>query len=76
MSNPYDRLLKLFPSHPEYIAEIINENHPNYKVLMVDDSGVVMCTSAVKFNTGDRVFISNNEIKRIAPHGQVYLIEV
>jgi hypothetical protein len=76
MSNPYDRLLRLLPQHPEYIATILNENHPNYRVQLNDNSGVAMCTSAAKFQTGDRVYISNGEIKRLAPIGNSYLIEV
>lgn len=76
MSNPYDRLLKLLPQHPEYIATILNEDHPNYRVQLNDNSGVAMCTSAAKFQTSDRVYISNGEIKRLAPTGNSYLIEV
>lgn len=76
MSNPYDRLLRLLPQYPEYIATILNEDHPNYRVQLNDNSGVAMCTSAAKFQLGDRVYVSNGEIKRLAPIGNSYLIEV
>jgi hypothetical protein len=38
-------------------------DHPNYKVLVVDGTGLVLCTSSTRFNVGDRVYISGNEIK-------------
>ena len=76
MSNMLQRLLNLIPSTPEFVGTITSVNHPNYKVLVADNSGLVMCTSVVAYKTGDRVFISNNEIKRSAPQGTVVQIEV
>lgn len=76
MSNPLQRLIDLLPKAPEFIGTITFADHPNYKVLVVDGSGLVMCTSAVKYTNGTRVFVSNNEIKRSAPEGRVVRIEV
>ena len=76
MSNALSRLLDLLPKTPEFIATVQNSDHPNYKVLVVDGTGLVLCTSSTPFNVGDRVYISGNEIKRSAPTGVVYQIEV
>ena len=76
MSNALSRLLDLLPKTPEFIATVQNANHPNYKVLVVDGTGLVLCTSSTRFNIGDRVYISGNEIKRSAPTGVVYQIEI
>ncbi len=76
MSNALSRLLDLLPKTPEFIATVQNANHPNYKVLVVDGTGLVLCTSSTPFNVGDRVYISGNEIKRSAPTGVVYQIEI
>lgn len=76
MSNALSRLLDLLPKTPEFIATVQNANHPNYKVLVVDGTGLVLCTSSTKFFVGDKVYISGNEIKRSAPIGVVYQIEV
>lgn len=76
MSNALKRLMDLMPKIPEFVGVITSSNHPNYKVLVSDNSGLVMCTSSVEYKTGDRVFISNNEIKRSAPEGTVVQIEV
>lgn len=70
------RLLDLLPKSPEFVGEITSEDHPNYKVLVVDGTGLVMCTSSTKYAVGTRVFVSNQEIKRIAPTGAVVQIEV
>ena len=64
------------PKTPEFVGTITSVNHPNYKVLVSDNSGLVMCTSQVIYKIGDKVFISNNEIKRSAPLGTVVQIEV
>mgnify|MGYP003617495692 FL=1 len=64
------------PKTPEFIGIITSVNHPNYKVLVSDNSGLVMCTSVVEYRLGEKVFISNNEIKRSAPQGTVVQIEV
>lgn len=64
------------PKTPEFVGTITSVNHPNYKVLVSDNSGLVMCTSAVEYKLGEKVFISNNEIKRSAPQGTVVQIEV
>lgn len=76
MSNALSRLLDLLPKTPEFIATVQSADHPNYKVLVVDGTGLVLCTSSTVFNAGDRVYISGNEIKRSAPTGVVYQIEV
>ena len=76
MSNALSRLLDLLPKTPEFIATVQSANHPNYKVLVVDGTGLVLCTSSTRFNIGDRVYISGNEIKRSAPTGVVYQIEI
>lgn len=76
MSNALSRLLDLLPKTPEFVATVQNADHPNYKVLVVDGTGLVLCTSSTRFNIGDRVYISGNEIKRSAPTGVVYQIEV
>lgn len=76
MNNALQRLMSLMPQTPEFVGTITSVNHPNYRVLMADNSGLVMCTSAVEYRRGDQVFISNNEIKRSAPQGTVVQIEV
>lgn len=76
MSNALQRLIGLLPKVPEFIGTITSEDHPNYKVLVVDGSGLVMCTSTTRYNLGATVFISDAEIKRLAPSGEIIQIEV
>lgn len=76
MSNALKRLLDLLPKAPEFIGEITSADHPNYKVLVVDGTGLVMCTSNTKYAVGTRVFVSNQEIKRVAPSGAIVQIEI
>lgn len=76
MSNALSRFLDLLPKTPEFVGTVQSADHPNYKVLVVDGTGLVLCTSATKFFVGDKVYISGNEIKRSAPTGVVYQIEV
>jgi hypothetical protein len=76
MSNALKRLLDFMPKAPEFVGTITHEDHPKYKVLVVDDSGLVMCTSSTKYSVGTRVFVSGQEIKRVAPSGAVVQIEV
>lgn len=76
MSNALQRLIDLLPKAPEFVGTITSEDHPNYKVLVVDGTGLVMCTSSTKYTVGTRVFVSDQEIKRIAPAGAVVQIEV
>lgn len=76
MGNALQRLIDLLPKAPEFIGTITSADHPNYKVLVVDGSGLVMCTSSTKYTIGTRVFISDNEIKRVALGGEVIQIEV
>lgn len=76
MSNALKRLLDLLPKVPEFIGEITSADHPKYKVLVVDGTGLVMCTSSTKYAVGTRVFVSNQEIKRVAPSGAVVQIEI
>ena len=76
MSNALSRFLDLLPKTPEFVGTVQSADHPNYKVLVVDGTGLVLCTSSTPFNVGDRVYISGNEIKRSAPTGTVTQIEV
>lgn len=76
MSNALSRFLDLLPKTPEFVGTVQSADHPNYKVLVVDGSGLVACTSSTPFNIGDRVYINGNEIKRSAPTGTVTQIEV
>lgn len=76
MSNALKRLLDLLPKAPEFVGTITSEDHPQYKVLVVDGSGLVMCTSSTKYAVGTRVFVSDQEIKRVAPSGAAVQIEV
>ncbi|WP_278395318.1 hypothetical protein [Acinetobacter venetianus] len=76
MSNIYNRFFEMLPKTPEFIGTVQSADHPNYKVLVVDGTGLVLCTSATIFNVGAKVYISGNEIKRSAPTGVVYQIEV
>ncbi|RYL25126.1 hypothetical protein [Acinetobacter piscicola] len=76
MSNVLQRLIDLMPKAPEFVGTVTSVNHPNYKVLVADDSGLVMCTSSTVYKLNDRVFVSNQEIKRLAPAGEVVQIEV
>ena len=76
MSNALKRLMALMPKTSEFVGTITSVNHPNYKVLVSDNSGLVMCTSVVEYRLGEKVFISNNEIKMSAPQGTVVQIEV
>ena len=76
MSNALQRLIDLMPKAPEFVGQITHENHPNYKVLVVDGSGLVMCTSTTRYNVGSTVFISDGEIKRIALSTNAVQIEV
>ena len=76
MSNIYNRFFEMLPKTPEFIGTVQSADHPSYKVLVADGTGLVLCTSATVFNEGAKVFISGNEIKRSAPAGVVYQIEV
>lgn len=77
MNNPLQALKDILnPQHTELIGTIQSANHPNYKVLLTNDSGLVACTSNTNYSIGDRVFIANHEIKRPAPSGQIIEIEV
>ncbi|WP_218698460.1 hypothetical protein [Acinetobacter harbinensis] len=76
MSNALKRLLDLLPKAPEFVGEITSADHPKYKVLVVDGTGLVMCTSSTKYAVGTRVFVSNQEIKRVVPSGAVVQIEI
>ena len=50
MSNALSRLLDLLPKTPEFIATVQSADHPNYKVLVVDGTGLVLCTSSTVFS--------------------------
>ncbi|MCW8041258.1 MULTISPECIES: hypothetical protein [Acinetobacter] len=76
-SNPLKKLRDLLnPQQAEYVGTITSVSHPNYKVLVADNSGLVLCTSNVVYALGAKVFISNGEIKRPAPAGSVTQIEI
>ncbi|MCU4495278.1 hypothetical protein KTI55_01650 [Acinetobacter ursingii] len=76
MSNVFQRFLDLIPKQSEFVGTIKSEDHPNYKVLVVDGSGLVACTSVTKFNQGARVFVQDQQITRAALQGEVIQIEV
>lgn len=76
MSNALARLIDLLPKEAEFVGTITSAEHPIYKVLVVDGSGLVICTSNAKYDRGARVFISGNEIKRVALEGPVIELEI
>jgi hypothetical protein len=76
MSNAYKRLLDLIPKESEFVGTVQTAEHPNYKVLVVDGSGLVACTAATVFQLGNRVFVKGQIIVRSAPAGEVMNIEV
>ena len=76
MSNALQRLIDLIPKAPEFVGTVQNADHPNYKVLVVDGTGLVLCTSSTAYPVGARVFISGQNIVRSAPTGTVTQIEV
>ncbi|SPL71734.1 hypothetical protein [Acinetobacter stercoris] len=76
MSNALARLIDLLPKDAEFVGTITSADHPNYKVLVVDGSGLVMCSSNTRYTVGNRVFISGSEIKRLALEGPVIELEI
>jgi hypothetical protein len=76
MSNAYKRLLDLIPRESEFVGTVQMADHPNYKVLVIDGSGLVACTAAMVFQMGSRVFVKGQLIVRSAPTGEVMNIEV
>ena len=76
MSNALSRFLDLLPKTPEFVGTVQSADHPNYKVLVVDGTGLVLCTSSTVYPVGARVFISGQNIVRSAPTGTVTQIEV
>jgi hypothetical protein len=76
VSNALQRLISLLPGEAEFVGTVQSADHPNYKVLVVDGSGLVMCTSSARHIIGTRVFVAGNEIKRSAVDGPVLQIEV
>lgn len=76
MSNALQKFIDLLPRNAEFIGSVEHEDHPRYKVLVVDGSGLVMCTSSTRFSVGAWVFISGNEIKRSAAVSEVIQIEI
>ena len=76
MSNALKRLIDLLPKDAEFVGTITSADHPSYKVLVVDGSGLVMCSSSTKYEVGSRVFISGLEIKREAIDGEIIQIEI
>ena len=76
MSNAYKRLLDLIPKESEFVGIVQSAEHPNYKVLVIDGSGLVACTAATVFQMSTRVFVRGQVIVRSAPAGVVMNIEV
>lgn len=76
MANVFQRFLDLIPKQAEFVGTVQSAEHPNYKILVVDGTGLVACTSATAFNVGDRVVIRGQSIIRNAPSGAVVQIEV
>ena len=76
MSNALKRLIDLLPKDAEFVGTITSADHPSYKVLVVDGSGLVMCSSSTKYEVGSRVYISGLEIKREAIDGEIIQIEI
>lgn len=76
MSNALNRLIDLLPKTREFIGTVQTADHPEYKVLVVDGTGLVICTASNPYYVGQRVFIAGTEIKREAPNGTVLQIEV
>lgn len=71
MTSPLNKLRDLLnPQHPTFKGTITSVSHPNYRVLLSDGSGVVLCTSGTQYNLGATVFISNQTILRPAPSGE------
>ena len=76
MANVFQRFLDLIPKQAEFVGMVQSAEHPNYKVLVVDGTGLVACTSATAFNVGDRVVIRGQSIIRNTPSGAVVQVEV
>ena len=76
MSNAYKRLLDLIPKDSEFVGTVQTVDHPNYKVLVIDGSGLVACSASTSFEVGNRVFVRGQLIVRSAPAGEVINIEV
>ena len=76
MSNAYKRLLDLIPRESEFVGAVQTAEHPNYKVLVIDGSGLVACSASTSFEVGNRVFVRGKLIVRSAPAGEVMNIEV
>ncbi|MDH1706237.1 hypothetical protein [Acinetobacter johnsonii] len=76
MSNALQRLIDLLPTAAEFLGTITSVDHPHYKVLVMGGSGLNLVTSSSRYNLGATVFVSDGEIKRLAPLGDVIQIEV
>lgn len=76
MSNYVQRLVDLLPKNREFVGVIQNANHPNYKVLVSDKTGLVLCTSVQPLKHGERVVVQGTEIKRLAVGETVIKVEV
>ena len=76
MSNAYKRLLDLIPKESEFVGTVQSAEHPNYKVSIIDGSGLVACSASTSFEVGNRVFVRGQLIVRSAPTGEVMNIEV
>ena len=76
MANLLNRLFDLMPVQAEFVGTVQHAEHPNYKVLVVDGTGLVSCTSSQQWYQGQRVFVQGMTIMRLAPSGDVIQIEV
>jgi len=76
MGNAYKRLLDLIPKESEFVGTVQKADHPNYKILVIDGSGLVACSASTSFEVGNRVFVRGQLIVRSAPTGEVMNIEV
>lgn len=76
MSNYLQRLVDLLPKNREYIGIIQSVNHPYYKVLVSDKTGLVLCHSIQVFKLGERVVIQGTQINRLAIGETIIKLEV
>ncbi|MPW43383.1 hypothetical protein [Acinetobacter guerrae] len=76
MSNAFQRFLDLIPKESEFVGTVQAVDHPNYKVLVIDGTGLVACTSSATWSIGSKVFVRGQTIVRAAPNGEVMQIEV
>lgn len=76
MANLFRMFLDLIPKDPEFVGTITAALHPNYKVLVVDGTGLVECRSNTVYSVGNRVLIQGQVITQLAQSGSVIIVEV